>query len=280
MMCSGPLIDVVAWHDGDNWRVAIDSSSLGGSEGQGFLEDFVPMTNFKVERQHATFNSVANVSFVINIYDEGNIVSIVTTAGAHGTNVARILAGHYPDEPSRNGMAPGTAHVHRLVLLPILCRRHVELLRTVKSDSGSIGRVLCVDWLSRILKYPKMDRNPLEDCDASIALSVRCRTTNSGLGVVFWILKAHTHAWIEYGCQNCLISFAKRLNGEAYTQRLPPFDSIEWSKTNIFFLVFPFHTVVWFVEMCCKYDTDIIDNSSLFTSMILNRGWLQFRRMT
>ncbi len=44
------------WHDGQHWRAAIDSSDMYMSgDGRGLLADFSPMTDFKTERQYATF---------------------------------------------------------------------------------------------------------------------------------------------------------------------------------------------------------------------------------
>jgi hypothetical protein len=47
------------WHDGERWRAAIDSSDLyAPGDGRGLLADFVPMTDFDVERQYATLRWV------------------------------------------------------------------------------------------------------------------------------------------------------------------------------------------------------------------------------
>jgi len=46
----------VVWHDGQHWRAAIDSSDMYmPGDGRGLLADFSPMTDFKTERQYATF---------------------------------------------------------------------------------------------------------------------------------------------------------------------------------------------------------------------------------
>jgi hypothetical protein len=41
------VIDIVAWHDGDVWRVAVDTQALEGSNNCGKLADFVPLTNYR-----------------------------------------------------------------------------------------------------------------------------------------------------------------------------------------------------------------------------------------
>ena len=67
-------------------------------------------------------------NFALNIYDKGNVLSIVVDAGSHGTHVAGITAGHHPDDPLLNGNAPGTLILQLLddnrLLRPCSCDLH------------------------------------------------------------------------------------------------------------------------------------------------------------
>ncbi|KAF0915843.1 hypothetical protein E2562_039168 [Oryza meyeriana var. granulata] len=103
----GPVIDIVAWHDGDVWRVAVDTQGLEGNKNCGKLADFIPLTNYRLERKFGIFSKLDACSFVANIYNDGNLVSIVTDCSPHATHVAGIAAAFHPDEPLLNGVAPG-----------------------------------------------------------------------------------------------------------------------------------------------------------------------------
>ncbi|KQK00668.1 tripeptidyl-peptidase 2 isoform X2 [Brachypodium distachyon] len=103
----GPVIDVVVWHDGDVWRVAVDTQGLEGDKNCGKLADFVPLTNYRHERKFGIFSKLDACSFVANVYDDGNLVSIVTDCSPHATHVAGIAAAFHPEQPLLNGVAPG-----------------------------------------------------------------------------------------------------------------------------------------------------------------------------
>ncbi|MEL6497332.1 MAG: S8 family serine peptidase [Planctomycetota bacterium] len=98
---AGPMYDCVVWHDGEHWRAAVDTDE------DGDLAEELAMTNFRTERQFGTFGDEDLLNFAVNIYNDGDILSIFTEAGAHGTHVAGTVAAHFPDQPELNGMAPG-----------------------------------------------------------------------------------------------------------------------------------------------------------------------------
>lgn len=97
----GPVYDCLVFNDGKVWRAVVDTDE------DGDLTDEKAMTNFRAEREYATFGKVDLLNFAVNIYDRGRRLSIVADCGAHGTHVAGIVAGHYPDQPELNGVAPG-----------------------------------------------------------------------------------------------------------------------------------------------------------------------------
>ncbi|KAI8902892.1 subtilase family-domain-containing protein [Globomyces pollinis-pini] len=97
----GITMDCVVFHDGEKWRAAIDTNQSGD------LRNAPLLTNFSDEYQYACFGIDTMLNYSVNIYDEGEMLSIVTVAGSHGTHVAAISAANYPGEEELNGVAPG-----------------------------------------------------------------------------------------------------------------------------------------------------------------------------
>jgi len=97
----GPVFDCVVFHDGTNWRAVIDTDE------DGDLGDEKAMTNYRTAREWATFDAESLFNFAVNIYEDGNLLSIVADCGSHGTHVAGIVAANHPDAPELNGLAPG-----------------------------------------------------------------------------------------------------------------------------------------------------------------------------
>eukprot|EP00178_Gracilaria_changii_P027653 TRINITY_DN899_c0_g1_i1.p1 TRINITY_DN899_c0_g1~~TRINITY_DN899_c0_g1_i1.p1 ORF type:complete len:1714 (-),score=192.31 TRINITY_DN899_c0_g1_i1:865-6006(-) len=105
----GPLYDVLVFYDSTRWRAIVDTSESGNLEQCDVLEDYA------VHGNYSQFEGGVMMNFGVNIYEKGNLVSIVVDGGSHGTHVAGILAAHFPDSPHLNGLAPGA----RIVSLKI-----------------------------------------------------------------------------------------------------------------------------------------------------------------
>jgi len=73
----------------------------------GDLADDLVLRPYGIAGEYGTFDSTTNATYGVQVYEEGDLLSIVTIAGPHGTHVASISAAHDPENTNRNGIAPG-----------------------------------------------------------------------------------------------------------------------------------------------------------------------------
>jgi tripeptidyl-peptidase-2 len=134
----GPVFDILVWHDGsstDNktppnpssptttpkspsdtnknngegrergWWVAVDST------GTGDFSSARALTNYIHGGEYGVLDGVSLMNYTVNIYNSGQLVSLVTTVGSHGTHVAGIVAANESVPgglgTDHNGLAPG-----------------------------------------------------------------------------------------------------------------------------------------------------------------------------
>ncbi|KAJ1644288.1 hypothetical protein LPJ64_004010, partial [Coemansia asiatica] len=97
----GPLLDCVVFHDGEQWRAAIDIDESGD------LSSAKAMGAYKLTSDVALLSKRHLLNYTLNFYNNGEILSIVTSVGGHSSHVAGIVAANHPDEPQNNGVAPG-----------------------------------------------------------------------------------------------------------------------------------------------------------------------------
>lgn len=97
----GPVYDFVLFHDGKCWRATLDLSEKGELSSP-LLPEFrlCPYA-------YASLLDEYPINYSYNVYDEGNVLEFVSCSSSHGTHVAAIAAANFPDDPSKNGIAPG-----------------------------------------------------------------------------------------------------------------------------------------------------------------------------
>lgn len=96
-----PVFDCVVWHDGTGWRVIVDTDADGNLRNEKMLRPY------GVAQETGLFAGQTGGRFAVQVYDGGRVLSIVAVTGSHGTHVAGIAAAHFPEDPARNGIAPG-----------------------------------------------------------------------------------------------------------------------------------------------------------------------------
>jgi len=99
----GPLFDIIMFEEDGIWKVVLDAT--------GDTTKSIPMAPFRHARHTGELGFGSAVTYCIQVYDKGNILSIVTDAGSHGTHVAGIAAANF-ETPAKsgedvNGVAPG-----------------------------------------------------------------------------------------------------------------------------------------------------------------------------
>ncbi|XP_068626596.1 tripeptidyl-peptidase 2 [Battus philenor] len=136
----GPTYDCVLFHDGEIWRACIDTTECGD------LENGLLLGEYSVTHEHAHLTPLDEMTVSINVHDDGDTLEVVGMCSTHGTHVAAIAAGYFPDQPDRNGVAPGAKIVSLTIgdgrlgsmetgtALVRACLKIMDITKTTKID--------------------------------------------------------------------------------------------------------------------------------------------------
>ena len=90
----GPILDLISWKDLEtgHWKVIVDVAN------EQDLSNQSPMSPFKVNNDVSDLGFGSEVTYCVQVYGDGDVVSIVTDAGSHGTHVAGIIGANFEGE--------------------------------------------------------------------------------------------------------------------------------------------------------------------------------------
>ena len=97
----GPTYDCVLFHDGTTWRAAVDTTTTGD------LSQAKLLGPYSETHEYTKLTERCNLNYAVNVHDDGNLLEIVGISTAHATHVAAIAAANFPNDPEKNGVAPG-----------------------------------------------------------------------------------------------------------------------------------------------------------------------------
>jgi tripeptidyl-peptidase-2 len=123
---TGPILDVVTFRNKDGAMMAlvpteedavykqitdptvamVEKSASTSAHALDYT-GLKPIPDYRTSGVHKRLDSLSMVNFSLSFPVPGEIMTITTDAGAHGSHVAGIAAGYYPNDPSLNGVAPG-----------------------------------------------------------------------------------------------------------------------------------------------------------------------------
>lgn len=115
----GPTFDCIVFHDGEYWKACIDTT------GEGRLDECTVLGNYRQCLKYGTISDRDKFNYGVNIYDDGNLLEIVGQCSNHGTHVASIAAANFPNDPDRNGIAPGAQ-----IVSIVIGDRRIETMET------------------------------------------------------------------------------------------------------------------------------------------------------
>ncbi|KAJ8930438.1 hypothetical protein NQ314_016765 [Rhamnusium bicolor] len=97
----GPIYDCILFNDGEKWVCCVDTSENGD------LANCQLLGEYSITHEYAPLTQLDKLNFSINVHENGNVLELVGVCSSHGTHVASIAAGYFPNSPEENGVAPG-----------------------------------------------------------------------------------------------------------------------------------------------------------------------------
>ncbi|XP_017768276.1 PREDICTED: tripeptidyl-peptidase 2 [Nicrophorus vespilloides] len=97
----GIFYDCIMFYDGAKWVACVDTTE------EGDLEKCPLIGEYSITHDYAVLSPQDQLNFSMNVYDYGNTLELVGLYSSHGTHVASIASAYFPNEPEKNGVAPG-----------------------------------------------------------------------------------------------------------------------------------------------------------------------------